>query len=452
MVGTNSSRWIPLRTVTGHAGQPIGGDMSFFEPPPMQIGEVITAHSSLRTGKEPRRRGRARNAYIAVVWLFLGIGGYAISRGLYGLNLNGFMVGLGAIILAVLVYALAIIKPSSRACSYVGQKGVACFRMAFNPEKANTREVFLFKDAAELRTSETRSHIRYVRLIKGPYAGSSYTYTWTDESGRNRFQLSGKYWSDKGEPPTDDDYYLARSAEAAWSAYRLEHALEEWQRNGLIRFRLTGSEYLDLGPGFVDLLIGGVTARCYAQDLAQISTDRGVVTLKRKDARFGFFGLGSSGTYSFQYQSLGNARLFLLLFDKMMQWKGNLGKVSNDVTAAEMLKKPKFLAGPVFPKEHYLQSFGAHVFRQILAQFNKQELIGRLQVSNANQQMAMLMADGLGFWAIDLEVSSEQGVTGREEFLSRVSQPIRLPPAEMAAFTAEQHILAKGVAIERVSP
>lgn len=45
--------------------------------------------------------------------------------------------------------------------------------------------------------------------------------------------------------------------------------------------------------------------------------------------------------------------------------------------------------------------------------------------------------------AIDLEEMSPQGVTGREDFLYRVQDPVRRPPA-MAPFTAEQHILAKG--------
>jgi len=120
--------------------------------------------------------------------------------------------------------------------------------------------------------------------------------------------------------------------------------------------------------------------------------------------------------------------------------------VPADVALAKMLENPEFLADPVFKKENYLQSFGSGIFRQLLKQLNKQELIERMQVSNVNEQMAVLMAGGFCCWAIDLNTSSANGVIGREEFLSRVSQPIRRPPPEMAAFTVEQHILAMGVA------
>src|SRR5262249_35483583 len=66
-------------------------------------------------------------------------------------------------------------------------------------------------------------------------------------------------------------------------------------------------------------------------------------------------------------------------------------------------------------------------------------------VLNASPQMAMLVAQALGFWAIDLEATSERGVSGRDEFLSRVQETIRRPSPEMAAFTMEQHLVAKGV-------
>jgi hypothetical protein len=76
---------------------------------------------------------------------------------------------------------------------------------------------------------------------------------------------------------------------------------------------------------------------------------------------------------------------------------------------------------------------------------NARQLIDHVRVMNTNPQMAMLIAQPLGFWAIDLEVTSERGVTGRDKFLSRVRETIRRPPPGMASFTMEQHLLAKGV-------
>ena len=52
----------------------------------------------------------------------------------------------------------------------------------------------------------------------------------------------------------------------------------------------------------------------------------------------------------------------------------------------------------------------------------------------------------IGFWAIDFEEKSDRGVSGRDNFLNRVKDPIRRPPANIAAFIkSEQHILTQGV-------
>ena len=59
--------------------------------------------------------------------------------------------------------------------------------------------------------------------------------------------------------------------------------------------------------------------------------------------------------------------------------------------------------------------------------------------------MVMLRVGWLAFWAFDFEEKSERGVSGRDEFLDRVKEPIRRPPPHMAAFTMEQHLVARGV-------
>jgi hypothetical protein len=110
----------------------------------------------------------------------------------------------------------------------------------------------------------------------------------------------------------------------------------------------------------------------------------------------------------------------------------------------DMLAKPEFLADPVFPKDDYLRSFATGFFRSILTRSNQEALIERIQVLRPHPQKATLRAGHLGFWAIDLEVDW-QGVSGREEFVSRVREPIRRPPPGLAAVALEQHILAKGV-------
>src|SRR5262249_10272077 len=109
------------------------------------------------------------------------------------------------------------------------------------------------------------------------------------------------------------------------------------------------------------------------------------------------------------------------------------------------LAKPHLLPDPVFPKENYLQMLGSGLFPRVLRQMNAGQLAEQVRLMKADSQMVMLIAETVGFWAIDFEVISARGVKGREEFLWRLKDPILRPPPEMRAFTAEQHIIVKGV-------
>src|SRR5438552_16344715 len=46
----SAESWRPAENVTNHAGQPLVGDREFFQPPPPEIGDVISAWSTLRAG------------------------------------------------------------------------------------------------------------------------------------------------------------------------------------------------------------------------------------------------------------------------------------------------------------------------------------------------------------------------------------------------------------------
>jgi hypothetical protein len=121
------------------------------------------------------------------------------------------------------------------------------------------------------------------------------------------------------------------------------------------------------------------------------------------------------------------------------------GQLRPDERWEQVLAKPQLLADPVFPTENYLQALASGIFPRILRQLKAEALAGQVRVMKADSQMVMLIAQMVGFWAIDFEVASSRGVMGRDEFLWRVKEPILRPPPEMRAFTAEQHIIVKGV-------
>ena len=118
---------------------------------------------------------------------------------------------------------------------------------------------------------------------------------------------------------------------------------------------------------------------------------------------------------------------------------------SRDKRFAEMLEKPPLLPDPVFPKEDYLRAFGTNFFQMLLRQWEKPELIPQITDGGASRQMVMLRVGWVAFWAFDFQEKSNDGTSGREEFLDRVKEPIRRPPPEMAAFVMEQHLIARGV-------
>jgi hypothetical protein len=122
----------------------------------------------------------------------------------------------------------------------------------------------------------------------------------------------------------------------------------------------------------------------------------------------------------------------------------NLGDAQRAAELAAMLARPEFLSEPVFRREDYLRAFATGFFRHFLRQSDELELIERIHVLKPHAQIATLRAGHLGFWAIDLDVQW-RGVSGKQEFVSRVREPIRRPPPGLAGVALEQHVLAKGV-------
>jgi hypothetical protein len=112
---------------------------------------------------------------------------------------------------------------------------------------------------------------------------------------------------------------------------------------------------------------------------------------------------------------------------------------------ADMLAQPPLLPDPVFPAANYLAVFAKEHFQTLLRHWQRPEMVSKITGNQGTRQMVMLQVGWLGFWAFDFEEKSERGVSGRDEFLDRVKEPIRRPPPQMAAFTVEQHLVSRGV-------
>jgi hypothetical protein len=197
--------WQPPAGLCNHAGQPMSGPKVFFVPPPAEIGEVLTAHSTLKQGVRPRA------AAARLGWALFGAGlGVVLGLGIAGTGVGPFWqvvcpVGFGA-----LAMTLALLATRFRhRCSYVGREGAARFACAGDPQHVTQVELFCFADAAELRTAQTNHY------HNGIYAGTNHAFTWTNVAGGRCFQLTGAYQSKNGNPPGADPFHFARAAEMA---------------------------------------------------------------------------------------------------------------------------------------------------------------------------------------------------------------------------------------------
>ena len=170
--------------------------------------------------------------------------------------------------------------------------------------------MFLFRDAVELRTSQTHHYNR------GAYQSTRFVYTWYDVGGRKRYAIDGAHTSHNNTPPPTHYFHFARAGELAWTVYLSEDVDRQLQLSGSVHFNLTKGKWIRLGQGFVILGFGEEPVECDARDIAAVQVQKGVVRIKRVDAEEGWF--SSRGVYKFDFANLANAQLFFYVLDKVV--------------------------------------------------------------------------------------------------------------------------------------
>jgi hypothetical protein len=308
---------------TNHAGNALSPELDLFAPAPGELGEILSAASTLRKDDPgpPTNGRRLRNL---IIWAVIG---YASIRGLgflvphaigplYGLVYRllpipyAGMVVVQGIPTVGLAAAGWFLTAARHQCSFVGKNGVALFGFKDQREATTRTGFFLFNDATELRTGQTRN------FRNGVYTGTTYTFRWTNAEGKQVFNLGGMYHMKDGNPPDTHAFHVARAAELAWSMHLFDRTVRELERAGVVKFSVSGRDWIGVGPGFLELCFGGKPpARCDRADLSLVSVKNGYFTMKRKDAKVGWF--SSEGVFTFPYANMANARVFLFALDKL---------------------------------------------------------------------------------------------------------------------------------------
>lgn len=296
--------------IQNHGGGALHARDDFFNPPPPEIGEVVSAFTSLRKDAEPMSPGaRLSGALVAGgVGLVIGIViALSIKAPFFQLLLPVLLAGIG---LGIVLFATRF----KHRCTYVGREGVARFSCAGSREQVSG-EVFCFKDAAELRTSQTRHYTNNI------YQATQYSFTWTDIGGRTRFVIVGQHKSEAGTPPAKAPFHFGAAAEMAWTQYLYGQVQAQLKMSGTVYFGLGGRNWVKLGERSISVHMNGVTTECDADDIAEVRIEQGTVQVRQTDAHEGWF--SSSGIFKFPYGSLANARLFLFLMDTLVEVRIN---------------------------------------------------------------------------------------------------------------------------------
>jgi hypothetical protein len=295
--------------IANHGGQPHHPEADFFADPPAEIGPVVSAHTSLLNGLVPWSLGA--RAAVSLGAAFAGaVLGLIIVMAIHPRESIWYVFW--PIVAGILAFIIGLICTGfSHTCSYVGSQGIAKFTCSGSRENLKGEEVFCFRDAAELRTSQTRQY------HNGVYSGTNYTFTWSDVGGRKRHVITGRHKSEKGNPPSTDLFQYARAAENQWTVYLLEEAFRAIELRGTVTFNLSGGQWIKLGQGFMIVSKGGDDGEQWdAAEVGIVNVDQGIVRIKRADAKEGWF--SSQGVFKFSFDSLANAQLFFHLCDKLV--------------------------------------------------------------------------------------------------------------------------------------
>lgn len=302
---TETSQASSTASLRNHGEGIIAADDDFFAAPPAEIGDILSAHTTLRRHVQPT----ALAARIGLT-VFVGLGGLAFGLFFAAMTNNTFFQLLWPAVFTIGGIALALSSTRFKhTCTYVGRDGLARFTCQGSRESV-LAEIFLFQDAQELKAHQTRQY------HNGVYQGTSYAFTWTDIGGRPRFVITGVFRHEAGNPPDKDPYYFGTAAEVAWTVYLANQMQAQLSLQGTIYFGLGGKNWLRIGERQLILHQNDATVEWSADELAEVRVEKGQIEIRRHDAREGWF--SSSGIWKFPYANLANARLFLILMDRLL--------------------------------------------------------------------------------------------------------------------------------------
>jgi hypothetical protein len=303
-----------LDELPAHNGQPRPKAVRFFASPPPEIGQVVSAESTVALEKRQRslqaRCVLAGIAGVGALAVFIG-GGIADHA---GTDEMGASMMLGVVAAVASACAVLYFTRLTGECTFIGTRGIARFTRSslFGLGALPKCDALVFEQAAELRASQTR-HL----ALGAIYTGSTFDYAWFDGSGTRMFHIDGGYHAKKPVPQDEVAWHFAEAAELAWSDWFYSQALKVLERTGTIPFRIDSKRSVLIGNGFLEFHFDGAPARLTREEIGSVSLRDGEFTFKNTDAKW----YSSAGKYSFPYRKIANAKVFLFAMEKLMGYR-----------------------------------------------------------------------------------------------------------------------------------
>jgi hypothetical protein len=314
--------WIPPPAVKDHQGSVLAPECDFFVRPPREIGEVRSAHTSLKKGVSAKPTP-TRIAFTAV-W---GAAGFLLALGIQRLSYL-FLIPAGMTHTPVWIWeALFACLPAyigwrktafGHFCEFVGAEGCAQIKCEGARDHILQNSIFCFKNAESVSTSLVR-HIK-----NGRYQYTNFYFYWyPPDNEKAIYQIDGSHSADAKTPPAGNPYNFARAAESAWYDFVIPKIDEELARNGFIKFNMGRNRWTRVGRGFIEIVDkSGKVSRCDADDIGSAKLEGGYLTICAKGAKASRFDLFSKeGVFRYDYAAMHNARLFLVAFEKFLNIK-----------------------------------------------------------------------------------------------------------------------------------
>ncbi len=301
------SLWTPGPEVRLHNGEMIPVDADFFHAPPAELGEIVTAHTSLIESKHPL-------STLVRLMLVVGLSGaffFGVAVAIRSLTqgpeaqLLGYIMGAVAAVITVITTIL--FTRFTQTCDYVGKLGIAQYSLSGNRERTPREKMLLFEDCQDITTWQTRKY------VNGIYSGTEYKNIWRDSEGRELFTLKGTYHSEKGNPKAGNPLWFATSAEGHWNEFAFEKMVKDYESQGYLDFRVKKKDTVRVGQGFLEFNFGGQTTRLTPEDIKTLSLADGSFTIHTREARW----FSRKGKFGFEYGGMGNAKLFLFALERL---------------------------------------------------------------------------------------------------------------------------------------